>query len=167
MLKSLIVVAALIVFVVIGAYWFGTQYHAVGITDSSSISTVVEQFGTTMQKVSLAAPDAKSEIGAAYSPYVSADLIVQWQNNPSFAPGRGTSSPWPDHIQVESTALQPDGSYVVQGTVIEVTSYEVAHGGVAAQFPVTLTLKKFGDQWLITQYQPGALTVTASTTAQQ
>jgi hypothetical protein len=165
MWKNILVVLVLVVVVLLGAYWYGQQHHTIAINDNSSVRLVVNQFGSTLQKVSLAAPDAKDLIGAAYSPYVSADLLAQWKANPPFAPGRGVSSPWPDRIQVDSMTEQPDGSYVVKGTVIEVTSNEVAHGGVAAQYPVTMALKKTGDQWLITTFDRGAETMNASSTS--
>ncbi|MDE1925374.1 MAG: hypothetical protein KGH79_04335 [Patescibacteria group bacterium] len=156
MWRNIIAVLVLVAAVLVGAYWYGQAHHTAAINDSSSVSTVINQFGSTLGKVSLTAPDAKDEIGAGYSPYVAAPLLMQWENNPVQAPGRAVSSPWPDRIQVDSMTLRQDGSYVVEGSVIEITSNEVAHGGIAAQYPVKLTLEKTGDQWLITQFERGA-----------
>jgi hypothetical protein len=106
-----------------------------------------------MQKVAIGSTTAKDQIAAAYSPYVAAPLIAQWQVNQAFAPGKGLSGPWPDRIQIDSMVQQPDGSYVVKATVLEVTSKEQTQGGVAAQYRVTMTLQKTGDQWLITAFE--------------
>ena len=116
------------------------------------MSTLVTQFCQQLQKVSLQDPHAAQLIGEMYSPYASAALLSQWEANPAAAPGRETSSPWPDHIQVDSMQQQPDGSYVVHGDVIEISSQEVAHGGIASQYPVTITLQQTGNQWLISGF---------------
>jgi hypothetical protein len=163
MWKNIVIVLVLVAAVLYGAYWYGQQHHTTAINDNSSVATVVTQFGSTLQKISLQAPDAKDQLGAGYSPYVAAPLLMEWEANPLSAPGRAASSPWPDRIQVDSMVLQPDGSYVVKGSVIEITSNEVAHGGVAAQYPIMLTLVKTGDQWLITKFERGAEIINAST----
>src|ERR1700761_7772958 len=79
------------------------------IVDDSSIRTTVTQFGTTMQKVSLSAPDALQEIADAYSPYASSSLIKYWQENRSFAPGKALSSPWPSNINITAVTKKGDG----------------------------------------------------------
>jgi hypothetical protein len=48
-----------------------------------------------------------------------------------------------------------DTEYAVRGEVIEMTSVEMTHGGVAAKRPVTLTAQKTGDRWLISGAQFG------------
>ena len=145
------------------------RQKAQDITDDSSVRILVSQFGSSMQKVSLFAPDAPKEIADIYAPYASSSLIQKWQANRSFAPGRGLSSPWPSSINV-TAVTKKDDSYIVQGMVLEVTSQEGAHGGIAAEFPVTITLKKYDNAWLITGYDAGVETTfapkTPTTTAQ-
>jgi len=154
MMKNTLIFGALIIIILAGAYLLGTKRHTTAINDNSSVSTLVYQFGSTIQKVSISGPDARSNIGAAYSPYVTADLLAEWQANPPFAPGKAVSSPWPDRIQIDSMTENNDG-YTVKGTVIEVTSKEVTQGGIAATYPVTMQIKKSGNQWLIASYDRG------------
>jgi methionine-rich copper-binding protein CopC len=165
----LFVIAAAVV--VAGIAYQHQRQKAQDIVDNSSVQTVVTQFGTSIQKVSLSAPDALDQIANVYAPYASSSLIQKWKENKSFAPGKGLSSPWPISINVTSVTKKGDGSYIVQGMVAEVTSQDVAHGGIAAQYPVTITLKKYGNVWLMTGYDAGVATsfapkVPTTTTAQ-
>jgi hypothetical protein len=150
-----IIVAAVIV---AGTAYQRQRQKAQDIVDESTVRTLVTQFGASMQKVSLSAPDAPAQIANIYVPYASSSLIKYWQANRSFAPGKGLSSPWPSDINIKSVTKASDGSYVVDGMVNEVTSQEVTHGGIAAEFPLTLTLKKYAGQWQIVNYQPGVAT---------
>lgn len=50
----------------------------------------------------------------------------------------------------------------MQGQIIEITSVEQQQGGVAAQRPIFLTVKKFADKWLITDVILGAEEQSAS-----
>ncbi len=152
----LVIIAAAVI--VAGTAYQHQRQKAQDIVDDSTVRTVVTQFGTTIQKVSLSAPDALDQIANNYVPYASSSLIKSWQANRSFAPGRGLSSPWPSNINITAVTKKGDGSYVVQGMVSEVTSQEVAHGGVAAEFPVTITLSKYQGQWLMTGYSAGVET---------
>lgn len=162
-----VIVAAVVI--IAGTAYLRQKQKAQDITDTSSVQTVVTQFGTTMQKVSLSSPDALNQIANAYSPYASSSLIKYWQANKSFAPGRGLSAPWPTNINITSVTKK-GSTYQVQGMVSEVTSQEAAHGGIAAEYPLTLTLSNYKGQWLITGYSAGAETTfapkTPTTTAQ-
>lgn len=133
-----------------------TQFPTV---DSQSpegeIRTLVKNFGERLQIVSLLAPDAADQIQEQYAAFVSEDLLAAWAADPSSAPGRLTSSPWPDRIEISAVELQPDGSYLVTGSVIEVTSAEEANGGVAAQYPVEITVSQVESQWFITAWVAG------------
>jgi len=155
--------------IVAGTAFQHQRQKAQDIVDATSVRAVVAQFGAHMQKVSLFAPDAPAQIADEYAPYASSSLIQKWQANRSFAPGRGLSSPWPDRIDI-SAVTKKGSAYLVQGIVDEVTSQEVAHGGIAAEFPVTITLTKYQGQWLITGYDAGVETTfapkTPTTTAQ-
>jgi hypothetical protein len=63
-------------------------------------------------------------------------------------PGRITSSPWPESIQIVSVRMLDDTSYTVGGKIILMTS-GLAQGGNAGETPVTLTLKNVNGTWLI------------------
>lgn len=127
-----------------------------GIEDAeSAVRELVAEFGGKLQRVSLLAPSdaVKESLQKEYGALVSPNLLARWQADPEHAPGRLTSSPWPDRIEVESVEAAPDGSYQVKGYVVEVTSVEKENGGAAARYPVTLTAGKVGDRWLITGFE--------------
>jgi nitrate/nitrite-specific signal transduction histidine kinase len=167
--QYLIIIAILAIAVIaMGVAYTRQQNAATTIADESSVRLQTTQFGSSIQKVSLSAPDALNQMVSAYAPYASSSLLASWQNNKSFAPGKGLSSPWPDRIEIQSVTKQSNGTYVVEGNVIEVTSQEVTHGGIAAQFPVTITFTKYPSGWLMTDYKPGPIKtfINASTTTQ-
>ena len=63
---------------------------------------LVEQLGVRMRRVSLLAPDSVlvRELDDAYAGLVAPALLDEWTHNPSSAPGRDVSSPWPARITV-------------------------------------------------------------------
>ncbi|MDO8548107.1 MAG: hypothetical protein Q7R71_00325 [bacterium] len=151
-------VLVLLVLVIVGGYLAGKQK---AVSESSDVATVIGTsivFGQSLHQVSLQAPlsDFAVEVEQAYSRYVSPELIQQWKQNPASAPGQKTSSPWPQGIEVITADKQTDGSYIVTGNVVEVTSEEVSSGGYSNKYPVTLTLQKIKGIWLITGYQAGS-----------
>ena len=152
MFKSIFIVLVLVALILFGAYAYGNHQYAVGISDNSSVQTVVTQFGNTIQKVSLGTATTSDIIGEYYSPYVSAALLSQWRANPASAPGRTASSSWPAYIQINSMTLNRDGSYTVDGDIVLIDSKKGAPSGTAGQYGVTITLQKTGDQWLITNF---------------
>jgi hypothetical protein len=87
-----------------------------------------------------------------YSSYVTPELLTQWEAAPTSSPGRLTSSPWPDRIDITSVTQNPDGSYMVSGNVAEITSVEETQGGVADTYPVVLTVENRDGQWLIASW---------------
>lgn len=126
------------------------------VTDPT-VQQTVEAFGTKLQKVSLLAPasELKTALEREYAPYVSAQLISQWEANPGQALGRTTSSPWPDRIQVHTTEQQPDGSYLVRGVVVDVATGPSGGADIVGTYPLTLHLARTGDAWLITSAEKG------------
>jgi hypothetical protein len=91
-----------------------------------------------------------------YGSLVSPALLEKWQNDPQSAPGRLVSSPWPDHINILSNEKVGEGIYEVKGEIIEITSVEQSSGGAAAKRAITLTVKKYGENWLIDDVVLGA-----------
>ncbi len=120
------------------------------------VADVVQGLGGKLQQVSLLSPTAAEEIITQYAGYVSPDLLDQWAADPSKAPGRVTSSPWPDHIEITSMNSISADEIEVRGNIIELTSVEVNQGGVAATSPVEIVLQK-NDQgkWWITGWTQG------------
>jgi hypothetical protein len=117
--------------------------------DEAVVENTVTNFGTRLKNVSLLAPSAElaQELQENYAPYVTPELITSWEASPMQAPGRLTSSPWPDSITIGSVEKQSDGSYGVTGSVIEITST-----GPAGSYPVALRLEKINGTWLITDF---------------
>lgn len=120
--------------------------------DEKAVADLVEDFGRRLQNVSLQAP--KDVVGKSmqesYGGLVSPSLLAEWMNDPADAPGRVTSSPWPERIEILSVKKQSEDAYEVQGEVIEMTSEEKVSGGVAAKRPVTLVVERSENRWLIT-----------------
>lgn len=119
--------------------------------DEQEIKSLLEAFGKNLQKVSLLAPEDEviASINENYSDYVTPELLQKWQANPQSAPGRTVSSPWPDRIDILKMERVDENQYTVYGEIIEVTSVELVSGGAAAKHPVTITVKKVNDRWLI------------------
>lgn len=111
------------------------------------IVSLVEKFGNKLQNVSLLEPQTELEksMKENYGGIVSLELIEQWLKDPQKAPGRLTSSPWPDRVDITDIQKQSDNKYSVKGEIVEVTSTEVAD-----RRPIQLFVEKVGEQWIIT-----------------
>lgn len=143
------VVGALIVLGGLVYSYIGT--HPDGIIDGQhegDVRITVAQFGNHLNSVSLLTPDAADQIRNAYGPYVSEELLAAWVANPEVAPGRTTSSPWPDHIEVDDVSLNDVGAYDVTGRIMLVSST-----GDAGSIPVSLTVAGTDGGYLITRYE--------------
>lgn len=112
-------------------------------------ATVVEEFGRRMQRVSLLAPDAAKQIRETYAGLVEPALLKEWANDPGNAPGRQTSSPYPDRIEVSDVATNAEGA-VITGDIVEMTST-----GEAGRTPVRVTVVRKGEDWIIHRYDAG------------
>jgi hypothetical protein len=159
--RSLVTGVLVLLALVIGiGYLAGTQKTQSESADMASVIGTTVGFGQSLNKVSLLAPQNEFEVALdqAYSRYVSPDLIASWKVSPTLAVGRKTSSPWPDHIEILSYNTQSDGSYVVKGNVIEVTSDSLKHGTYADKYPITLTFQKIKGTWLITSVETASST---------
>jgi hypothetical protein len=125
--------------------------------EDAAVRIVVSEFGARLKNVSLAAPTAErhSAMEANYRAYVAPELLAQWSQEGAVALGRYSSSPWPENIDIVEVR-STDGSYVVQGNVIEFANGTDGDSQVAAVYPVTLTLEKREGQWMITEAEKGA-----------
>ena len=119
------------------------------------VKNLVENFGTKLQNVSLQAPDAAQEIQKQYSEFVTPALLEMWTNDISKAPGRIVSSPWPDHIEINSLSKKSSDKYEINGFVVELTSLEVVNGGAAVKIPIHIIVQNDQGHWLITEYAEG------------
>jgi len=122
-----------------------------GVTNIESIKNLVESFGKKLQMVSILAPDdlIKESMKENYGDFVTPTLLEKWQKSPEDAPGRLTSSPWPDRIEISDVVQISETEYQVQGEIIEITSAEIENNGIAAKRQINLNVKKIGDKWLI------------------
>ena len=124
-----------------------------------AVRDVVAHLGERMQAVSLLAPDSavSAQLGEAYGALVTPELLAAWTAYPDSAPGRRVSSPWPDHIRIDSLQPVRDDLVEVTGEVVYVTSVERARGGSAATAPVRLEVGRRADGgWRISGYTEGA-----------
>jgi len=123
--------------------------------EETRVRDLVESFGKKLQVVSLLAPDAAQEIQQQYSGFVTPALLEIWMKNVSKAPGRMTSSPWPDRIEIIALTNEGSDKFEINGFVVEITSLEVVNGGAAARIPVHIVAVKDQGHWLITEYAEG------------
>ncbi len=123
--------------------------------ETPSVRSVVLAFGSKMQNVNTqASPESIAEaVRAYYGPYLDPQLAVDWERGMVAVPGRNASSPWPARIEIASITPAGNNAYIVKGKVIEVTSKEVASGGVAASYNVTIRLELENGTWLITKFE--------------
>jgi hypothetical protein len=149
--KNALIIIVVVVVVVAGATLLaallGTGAEVSQTPDTSAASSTVAAFGQTLQQVSIMAPDASTTIASVYAPYVDQALLMQWEANPQSAPGKVVSSPWPDHIQIESVSPQGTG-YVVNGELVFMTST-----GAAGTTPVVVQLVDESGHLMIVAFQ--------------
>lgn len=156
------ILAVLAVLAALAAVWMYITRPATPAQDSlMSAKEAVTRFGQALQHVSLLGPEAEvaREMDENYAPLVSSQLIAKWKADPENAPGRLTSSPWPDRIEIASTTKEASARYRIEGAIIEVTS---EGGGIgeqpteATRRPVSLIVEDIGGRWLITMVTLGA-----------
>ncbi|HEX6939443.1 MAG TPA: hypothetical protein VF158_08525 [Longimicrobiales bacterium] len=131
---------------------------AVSDPAARAAADLVRRFGGRLARVSLLAPpdQLRRSIRDAYGPLVTPSLLDRWLRNPSTAPGRAVSSPWPARIEVRDVRRAGPGAYEVAGDVAYVTSVEAARGGAAHREPVVLTVVRGEDGgWRIAAYEQG------------
>jgi len=88
-----------------------------------------------------------SDIQQSYGLYVTDALLQQWRADPAHAPGRLTSSPWPDHLAIDTITPQGAG-YSVSGHIVMMTS-----AGESGQVPVVILVIRDANTWRIAAYQ--------------
>ena len=115
------------------------------------VRRVVERFGARMKLVSLLAPDSVlvRSLRSAYAPFVTPELMKQWQDAPRSAPGREVSNPWPSRIAIESLAVAGNGCRVT-GDVVYVETGDTSY--VLELRPLVLHVRPT-DGWRISAYE--------------
>lgn len=112
------------------------------------VQSLVEEFGKRLQLVSLLAPEdvLEESMQENYGEFVAPSLLKEWLKDPVNAPGRLTSSPWPDRIEILGTEKISEGAYEVKGEIIE-----VANGSdeIVERRQITLMVEKIEGKWLI------------------
>jgi len=154
--NQLYIIIAVIVFLMAAFIIYSIYNNDNSKDESKDVIVLVEDFGSTLKNVSLLAPrDLVIEaIEANYSPYVTDELMQSWLAHPRRAPGRTTSSPWPERIEITEVKRLSEGEFSVKGRIVEVTSSE-AGGGAAVYRPVELIVRKVGNKWLIDDIRVG------------
>ncbi|HEY8469808.1 MAG TPA: hypothetical protein VIL18_09200 [Longimicrobiales bacterium] len=118
----------------------------------TAAADLVRRFGQRLARVSLLAPPGavREAIRAQYGPFVTPALLEAWLEDPSSAPGREVSSPWPDRIEVRGVRRVRPDALEVTGDVVYITSVEAASGRAAHREPVTVTVVRGADgEWRI------------------
>ncbi len=126
------------------------------VDDEATVRAVVEDFGHRLKNVSLLAPPeiVGASLREQYGGLVSPEFLERWQGDPSSAPGRLVSSPWPDRIEILAVTRTAEDAFEVQGEIIEKTSVDV-EGGFTAKRAITLVVTRTAVGWRITDVTLG------------
>lgn len=118
--------------------------------DEAAVRQVVEQFGQRLRNVSLLGPRhvLEASIRREYGPYATDDLLAAWLKDPSKAPGRLTSSPWPERIDIREIRRAAPDRYFVSGEIVESSS----GGEGPRRSPVRIELVAAGAGWRIASF---------------
>lgn len=169
--KNSIIIALLVIVLIAGGFWFfkhnsspsdsNTSADIIAGNEAEAVKAQVENFGKELQKISLLAPadTVKADMAEHYAPYLTPELLAAWQNDPTQALGRTVSSPWPNEIQVFSASKISDNQFQVNANVLEITSSDPNPANV---YPITLSVVRSGDKWLISSVSKSAPAANAS-----
>jgi hypothetical protein len=120
------------------------------LPDDEVVTTLVRNFGTKLQQVSVLAPQetVAQSMREQYAPFVTTELLERWIADPAAAPGRRTSSPWPERIDVSGASPAGAGTFIVAGDIVETSST-----GPAGRTPVRVTVIQTPGGWRISEVQ--------------
>jgi len=144
-----LLIVGLILLIITGSAVYYMQRAPNRAKDMSEVSTLVTSFGNYEKSISPLGPTetVESDIQQSYGQFITNNLLQQWRADPSHAPGRLTSSPWPDHIVVDSITPQGSG-YAVSGHIVMMTST-----GESGSVPVVMLVIRENNAWKIAAYQ--------------
>ncbi|KUG03757.1 hypothetical protein ASZ90_018850 [hydrocarbon metagenome] len=141
-----------------GTFKAGTITYAFNSDrDNEEVVSLIEGFGSKLQNVSLLAPEdmVKESLHKNYGDYVAPMLLAEWEKDLRSTPGRVSSSPWPERIEIIKMIKLSDSAYDIQGEIVEMTSVEMVNGGFAAKRPVVIRAEIIGNRWFITAVSIG------------
>ena len=150
--KKIWILVGLIVIVIVGIvlYFLRPQLLPIALqpTDpTKDVRATVVDFGAHLKDINATSKDATTTIATTFAPYVAPELLSVWSDEPSLAPVRYGTLPYPQRIEIQSVEKQKDGSYWVIGFVIEVDK-----AGDYLNKKVTIVLEKVGGKWMITDF---------------
>lgn len=154
MRNLIIIIIALLVVLGVGYLSYTTQSRSTAVDDQAAVRSAVTNLGGYLKSIPLTEPteDLRRDIQQNYAPFVTEALLQQWRANPTQAPGRAASSPWPDHVEISQVNKQGDG-YAVLGTIVMYSSASLSRGGDEGKVPFVAQLVKEGDTWKIAVFQ--------------
>ena len=135
----------------IGAGGDDTSASVGGDDEEAAVRLIVEGFGQRMQNVELLSGEVQSQIRDQYGPFASEDMIEEWLDEPSRAPGREVSSPWPARIEIYTIEEEGVDTFRVHAWVKYVDS-EDGIGEASAEQSISLLVEYQGGAWVITNY---------------
>lgn len=124
---------------------------ASGEDEEAAVRLVVEGFGQRLQNVDLLSGEVQSQIRDQYGSFASEDMIEEWLEEPSRAPGREVASPWPDRIEIFTIEAEGPAAYRVHAWVKYVDAQD-GPGEASAEQPISLLVEHQGSAWVITNY---------------
>ena len=159
LIAAAIVLLVIVVFVAGVFFWNFLNPKTIKRAEKEEVTALVENFGSKLKEVSLSAPGeiVSQEIETIYAPFVSSTFLLNLTNDPTRAPGRDVSSPWPEKIEIISMEKLDSYTIQVKGKIILMTSVEVAQGGNAGETPIALWVRNTNARgaWLIDQLSYG------------
>lgn len=151
-------ILVIILVAAIGVYFW--QADSFDKPTEADVRTLVEEFGGKLKNVPLTGEEdtVREAIRKEYAGYLTPELLAEFEKEPHEAPGRLTSSPWPEKIEI--TKVWPVGhASVVDGEVVYLTSEEVTAStsspqasGEAYREKISLAVQKRGPKLLIADY---------------
>jgi hypothetical protein len=133
----------------------GRNVAYAGQATPPQVARVVEEFGRRLARVSLQAPreTVQRDLRSAYGELVTDSLLSGWLSDPTTAPGRDVSSPWPDRIEILGVRRVAQETFQVRGEIVYVTSTGLAPGA-AEREPVVLDVARdAAGKWSIVRLE--------------
>ncbi|MEK7602272.1 MAG: hypothetical protein AAB472_02200 [Patescibacteria group bacterium] len=151
--KYIVLSLLALVLIGIGAYLYNQREAAA--ESLARVRNVVYNFGDELKLVPTLAPHAEfvTTMNKHYAMYVHPDLLNKWNAEPATAPGRVTSSPWPDRIDIDSMVKNKDGTYTVEAHIVQKASGQSSTTPALADIPIRLIITMGPDGFQITDYQ--------------
>jgi len=130
---------------------YSNQIKQIESEDIKLVESIVSNFGQRLKMVSVLATEdiVIKDIERYYSQFISTELLEKWKESPQSIPGRYTSSPWPDRIEIFNVRRISENEYEVKGEIVEVTSSGMSSEEAVSKIPLILKVTKNGEKWAI------------------